>query len=829
MRRPLFWVCLLLSLAACLHFWLTGGFDPGGGAESIPELQKKAVFVGRVCGKETGNPKNSFLIQIDLSFTDQLTAPSQQILFYLKQKNTKKLRCYPEAEDCEGLPEIGSEVLVEGTFEAYESATNPGEFDFEKYCRANGIGGTLTKTLILQKSEKYDRIGENLFRLREFLGERLCAVFPEKEAGVMKTMLLGDRSDLDPELKKLYREGGIVHILSISGLHITLLGMGIYRFLRKLGAPNGAAAVAGGVFLALYGIMTGMSVSACRAIGMFLLRMLSLLLGRTYDLLTALSVLAAGMLCLNPGYLLHSGFWLSFGSLFGVGCILPALEDLAEEPGWLTRSREKKEALGFEMGNDSAGKKSARFYAAVKTGFWSAVCSLGQTAGEGLRGGAAVLLATLPLQLYFYCEIPVYSMAVNLPVLACMGVVVGNGFLAMVTGLRFFGILDTIVLRGFEQLCRGVESIPFHTWNPGAPKIWQIALYYVGLILVLFGALRWKAVQEKRREKGIPEGYCLKKSRRGRVPEKKRKCCWEEWKRFLLKWFILLLPAAVLALPVHRMTGLTFLDVGQGDAVCIRLENGQTWIYDCGSTSRSRVGENVLIPYLKHEGIDRISGVFLSHDDQDHCSGLLELFASAQKGEIRIDRVILPELGKERETDGFAEIMELGQEGCFDVLFVKAGDKIRSGGSSFLVLNPREKTGETAPEVTTDKNAMSLCILAEITRGEEKKRVLLTGDAERTGEKAMLEELEKQGVNFVNVLKCAHHGSKNATSEEFLNCISVQTAVISCGRKNSYGHPHREVLERLEDAGVRVFRTDESGAVSLYIREGGMYAETFGK
>lgn len=809
MRRPLFWVCLLLFLTACLHFWLTGGFDPGGGAKSAPGPQKKAVFAGRVCGKEIGNPKNDFLIQIDFSLSNQLAASSQQVLSYLKQKNTIKLRCYPEAGDCESLPEIGSEVIVEGLFTAYESASNPGEFDFEKYSRANGIGGTLTEAVILQKSRKHSKIGEALFWLREFLGERLCAVFPEKEAGVMKTMLLGDRSDLDPELKKLYREGGIVHILSISGLHITLLGMGIYRLLRKIGAPNGVAAVAGGVFLALYGIMTGMSVSACRAIGMFLLRMLSLLLGRTYDLLTALSVLAAGMLCLNPGYLLHSGFWLSFGSLFGVGCILPVLEDLAEEPEWLTRSREKKEALRWEMENDSLRGKYARFFAAMKTGFWNGVCSLGQAGGDGLRGGSAVLLATLPLQLYFYYEIPTYSMAVNLLVLSCMGLVVISGFLAMITGLRWFGILDTIVLGGFEQLCRGVERLPFHTWNPGAPEIWQIALYYIGLTGALFGALRWKKVRTERREKGIPEGYRLKK-------------------RFLLKWFILLLPAAVLALPVHRMTGLTFLDVGQGDAVCIRLENGQTWIYDCGSTSRSRVGENVLIPYLKHQGIDRINGVFLSHDDRDHRSGLFELFESAKSGDIRIDRVILPELGNAEDTDCFAEIMELGQAGCFDVLFVKAGDKIRSGGSSFLVLNPRKKAGKTAQEGTTDKNAMSLCILAEITRGEKKAGVLLTGDVEGEGEKVLLEELVKQGVNFVNVLKCAHHGSKNATSEEFLNCISVQTAVISCGRKNSYGHPHREVLERLEDAGVRIFRTDESGAVSLHVREGGIYVETFG-
>ncbi len=911
MRRPLFWACLFLVITAAIRFLLTGGFAPGGGAEGPPEWGQEVVLAGKVCGRETGNQKNVFILEIDILKSNQFAAASQQITNYLENIEATKLRC--EMAGAGGaMPEIGSRVSVRGKFSAYEGASNPGEFDFAEYYRANGVGGRLRDTVILEKSAGYSRLGEGLFRLREFLGKRLDRAFPEKEAGVMKTMLLGDRSGLDPELKELYQEGGIIHILSISGLHITLLGMGVYRLLRKLGAPNGASALTGGLFLLFYGVMTGMSVSACRAIGMFLLRMLSLSLGRTYDMLTALGVMGAGMLCLCPAYLLHSGFWLSFGSLFGAGCVLPVLEELAagapaesESRGLLSLIQKAEKGLQLQSGGRRKGR--AKLLRKVGLAFLQKIGGfIGGLAG-GLRGGAAILLATLPLQLRFYFEVPVFSMAVNLLVLPCMGAVVGCGFLAMLLpGFTVFGAVDVLALRGFEGLCALTGGLPFHTWNPGCPALWQMGLYY----LCLAGALL--LLQDRKRraeitERGIPAGYRLAGTKstavfvvgrhtanrrlplkdklsghrgvmkrlsgttmgcgdiseeisgkaptgrenqgwlrgegqessgfqgglRGESPgcsrtqgglrEEKPEFCeirwWEKCAAFAVKWLVVFLPVALFALPVHRTAGILFLDVGQGDGICLRAESGETWLYDCGSSSKKLVGENILIPYLKHEGIRRISGVILSHGDKDHVSGLLELFALSEKEGIRIDRVILPALAENGE-EAFSEILDYESERLFDVIRVKAGDRFGGKALSFAVLNP--EGGERESD-----NASSLCLLARFRERKTSADILLTGDVEGPGEEVLLAELEKLGTGNVDVLKCAHHGSKNATSQAFLEAVDARIAVISCGKDNSYGHPHPELLERLEGDGAALFRTDLSGAVSIEFLNNGCRVRTF--
>ena len=137
----------------------------------------------------------------------------------------------------------------------------------------------------------------------------------------MSTMLLGDDAGLDREIKELYKRNGIVHILSISGLHITLIGMTLYRLLRRMGMPVWPAALAGSGILILYGIMTGLGVSALRAIAMYLIRMLGEVLGRTYDMLTALGVAGAVTLLFNPMYLCHAGFLLSYGAVLGMGVL----------------------------------------------------------------------------------------------------------------------------------------------------------------------------------------------------------------------------------------------------------------------------------------------------------------------------------------------------------------------------------------------------------------------------------------------------------------------------------------------------------------------------
>ncbi len=374
-----------------------------------------------------------------------------------------------EVEGASEIP-LGALVVVEGTFSPFSQARSPGEFDQEAYYRTLKIGGRLKKASLLQMGEEYWHIREGLFGLKLYFRERLVQIFPPREAALMGALLLGEKEGLDGELKDLYRRSGILHILSISSLHITILGMSVYRLLRRLGIPVGPAAAAGSVLLVLYGTMVGFSVSACRAIGMYLIRMLGEVAGRTYDMLTALGVMAAVMVAGNPFYLRSSGFLLSFGSVLGLGVVCPAL--FPERPRKPRGAGNAATGSPVRKSRNTAGSghmgifRKAAAGSSGKPSFWEwvqgavldKIRSLPEKAavalGQSLRASISITLATLPIQLWFYYEVPTYSVFLNLLVIPLVKPLMILGLAAMgVPGLGFLAGVDCLILGGYEFLC----------------------------------------------------------------------------------------------------------------------------------------------------------------------------------------------------------------------------------------------------------------------------------------------------------------------------------------------------------------------------------------
>lgn len=757
MKRPAGTVALGIVIAMLLWSWLSG-LSPG-------MLKKDSLFpdMGGLTGEASpDNGKEGTVEDGDeLTITGRVfqveqrqSYGSSQLWIYLDSITIQEQNASVVEADisyhmiCQTLqtqrPRLGSRVQMTGQFQTFTHATNPGQFDSAQYYRIQGIAGTLKNARLLAASKRYSHIKEGLFGLKEYWKQRLYACFPRKEASILNAMLLGDRTQLDSEIKELYQNNGIVHILSISGLHITLIGMGVYRLLRRAGCPVAAAAPAGGSLLVLYGIMTGMGVSASRAIGMYLIRMLGELLGRTYDMLTSLGIMAVILLAGNPSYLGHSGFLLSFGSICGIGMVMPVLE-----------------------GKRTAGRPALRTGSNIRT----ILLRVGSSIRAAALPGLSVTLFTLPVQLYFYYEIPVYSIFLNLLVLPFMGAVMVVGMIVMlVPGLAFLGKLDVLILGGYEWLCRIFSRLPGHTWNPGAPKLWQIAAYY----LLLAG--------------------CMLLHHKGR----KMRCR------------VILLAGSIGLLGLHfpGQLNITFLDVGQGDCICVRTRE-EVYLFDCGSSSMKNVGEQILFPYLKHQGIGKIDGIFISHPDTDHVSGILELLTAAKEEEITIERLILPDLAQAARQEAFADIFEaagtLTEE--LPISYMGAGTEWDSGRVHFTCLHP------AAGSTLTDANAYSQCFLVKY--GDFS--MLLTGDVEGEGEEELLQVIRQCALNDLSLLKVAHHGSRYSTPEELLACLQPRIAVISCGRNNSYGHPHEELLERLRDAGCLIYQTQSSGAIRIQV------------
>ncbi len=760
MRRPLFWVALCLVVVAALRLWtgacgtrLTGCVSTG----ELPGYETLAV-TGQVYQKDD---ESIYLRSVKLTafhsldFSESGAAALSAVESQQEIPIQEKIIC--ETAQAEKLP-LGSIVTVSGTFVPFSHASNPGEFDAAEYYRTLQIGGRLIDTRLIRADGSRWRVREGLYALKMYFKKRLYRSFPEKEAAVMSALLLGDKSELDTELKSLYKRNGILHILSISSLHITIIGMSIYRLFRRAGVPIWAAACAGSVLLILYGGMTGFGVSACRAIGMYLLRMTAELLGRTYDMLTALGVLAAAMVAVNPYYLQHSGFLLSFTSVLGIGVTYQNLR---------------------LPGRRAFGNKSR----------WRRLTD--SLAGAALAS-LSITLTTLPIQLWFYYEVPVCSVLINLCVLPFMKPLMIIGLLVMlVPGMGVLGGVDCAILRGYELLCRGFDCLPFSVWNPGRPEIWQIVLYYVILLgVVLFC-----------RHQRLESRYRTGEDDRVR-------------RRVTAVLAAAALAVAVLLIGFKPAAGnrAVFLDVGQGDCILVQTASGENYLFDCGS-SRSGVGRYVLLPFLKYSGVHKLDAVVLSHPDSDHINGALELLACAEENSVEIGQLVLPaieETAREAQLQSIIQAAEQSGRRGVPVRYLAAGEGWKCGSADFLCLHPA--AGWPAEE----ENAYSLCIYVQFMEGAS---LLLTGDVEAAGEKALLRELEERRIENLTILKTPHHGSRGATSRELLEQLQPQLAVISCGRNNRYGHPHRELLQRLEDCGCAIYQTKDSGAVSVLIKE----------
>ena len=335
--------------------------------------------------------------------------------------------------------EIGQIHKITGKVNMFSEARNEGNFDSRQYYQSLKIDFAVDEETSVVIGAKQSVWKKALYDLREKIGLVYDACLSERAAGFYRAMVLGDKTGLETSLKELFLVGGISHILAISGLHISIIGRGLYRILRNRGIGFAVAGLCGGGLLLGYCIMVGASVSTVRAVGMMLLFFLAQWMGRSYDMLNSLGGMVLILLWENPFLIENSGFWFSVTALLGVGVV------------------------GKELGTN---------------GLWM---SLGIT------------LTTLPVTALSYFEVPLYSPFVNflvLPLLAPVFLlaVLGGGLGA---GGLWQGLTALVLqpcgwlLAFYEWVCESIATMPASSVICGKPKVWQVVLYYV----ILFGGI----------------------------------------------------------------------------------------------------------------------------------------------------------------------------------------------------------------------------------------------------------------------------------------------------------------------------------------------------
>lgn len=771
MRRPLCLVCVAFVVAVYISLQIV----PLSESANV-EDGSRVIYTGEVYHKEyrydnlllylrnvnqvssTNISNNDFIIE-DITAETAGTKASLAGDVRLASIATKEsqqdigILCYVE----EGKePRLGSYVLVSGESALFSTPRNPGGFDQEMYYRIQNIAFSMKKAEILAEGNTYSKYHEGLYRLRRRMERVFEQTMSEKDASIMKAMILGNKAELDKESKQLYQRSGISHILAISGLHISLIGMGLYRLLRKMRMPAVLSAVLAVAVMVMYGDMVGSSASAFRAIFMFALKMGAEVLHRTYDMLTALAMAAVGILLEQPLYIYHAGFLLSFGAIVGIGCMLDVLKT------------DTKQML--------VNKKIQKRREYIKN-----LCLNNIT--ESLLGSGSIFLIHFPIMLSVYYEFPIYSFLLNLVIIPAMSLVMGLGLGCIMAGSLGIGVFGAgiaqilawgchILLSLFEILCEGVLELPGASWIVGEPPVWRVVVFYSVALLLFF-----------------VHKYC-------RYASKGKLCL-----PFVIKMIWILVAVGILTQKTYSGLSITMLDVGQGDGIWLETDTGHHYLIDGGSTSEDKLCEYTLEPFLKQTGTAVIDAVFLTHLDKDHTSGVLELLESESGIEIR--KVVIAKAAMRDET--YEELVMLCREQGVSLQYAEAGDMLYDGGLNLEVLHP------SADYVTDSRNAYSLVMKLEY--GDF--HALFTGDVEADGENFVAEALPEDWE--CHLYKVAHHGSRNSNSLELLEKIQPKLAIISCEEDNSYGHPHEETLERLAEVGSKVMVTKDCGAIIVEV------------
>lgn len=599
------------------------------------------------------------------------------------------------------------------------STANPHGFDFESWA----LGENIRATGSVKSNPGNKKLAEFIWRpsyvveyAREHIKQRIERVLVDKPySGIIQALVMGDDNQIGLDDWQVFLRTGTSHLMSISGLHITMLAGLMFvlvsfcwRRIPKLvmRLPTRKAATIAGVFAALlYTLIAGFSVPSQRTFYMLLVLAVALWSGRQLVISQVLALALCFVVLLDPWAVNAPGFWLSFGA---VAILAYALSARVGEPHWL------KAALQTQ---------------------W------------------AVTIGMLPLLLVMFGQTSIVSPIANAFAIPIISFIVTplallGSFLPIDAALH----LSYQVLSICMQMLKWVNQMPIVTWQQHAPPAWTLLPAIIGVAWLL-----------------LPRGWPM-------------------------RWLGLvgLLPI-FLIVPVRPATGdmkVTVLDIGQGLAVVVQTA-AHTLLYDTGPkyNAQSDAGSRIVMPYLQGEGVKKLDGLVVSHNDIDHSGGMQSVLATMPTSWLANSfepEFIIPT--STRRIPCFA-----GQSWVWDKV-------------QFEMLYPvYDSYGDAALK---DNNRS--CVLKVSSQSGS---ILLTGDIEKESERYLLETSTEKLKS--DVMTVPHHGSKTSSTQAFIEAVKPSVSTFTVGYLNRFGHPKLPVVERYQEAGSLWYRSDYDGAVTI--------------
>lgn len=759
-RTSIHWFSSLLAISIFLLGFGYGSWD--GRQTSILSriLPTEGQFSGWAVGQIDSSPvvdgdRLRFILNIhDVKIEDRTYSLHERVWVTIRLNSPEEKRRSEELTR-------GDKIMTFLTFQRPEPPRNPGAFHFPRYLNQLHIVWTAKEEGLsrfsIQKHGSY--LGwKGIETVRSALEERIESLFTPEIAGVIKGMLIGEMEDIPPELTEEYRELGLIHVLAISGFHVMVVIGGIFSLLHLFRFTRERTIDFLFLFIPLYVLITGASPSILRAGMMGFLYLLAKRLHQHYSGVKAISITFLVMTLIDPRQVLGLGFQLSFlVSLFLLLFTQPLSYKLKsffpKLPDWLSLS--------------------------------IAVLLLAQ-------------ISSFPFLLQTSYEVSILPLFANFFVVPLFSILIPWGYLTLLLSLFFptLALYTAIPLEGvfhfLHQIFRLLSGHSSLFFSFPMPPLWGWICYLFFLFLFLSSLTK------------------------GKEPMEEKSIIVREWPLFL-SFFLLLLffLLPVIERSLNQEVRITFIDVGQGDAILIQ-GGGENLLIDGGGAPfepaeewRQRVkpfevGRDLLVPTLRALGVTKLDWVVVTHGDLDHIGGLDEVLSSIPVKRL-LGNGLKPTTAMERS------LWQKAEEERIPAYRAVSGKQFSLGNKGMItILGPNPKTGLSSG----DNNGSVLLLLHAYG-----KKVLFTGDLEAEGERELI---SRYSLLKVDLLKVGHHGSKNATSAPFLEVTDPKVAVISVGKKNRYGHPAQEVLDRLKDRGIKVFRTDQSGAVTVTITPEGV-------
>jgi competence protein ComEC len=660
----------------------------------------------------------------------------------------------------------GDVLNVTGKLETPEPFDN---FDYRAYLARQGIYSVVyyPKVEVLGRGEGVKPL-QWIYSLRERLAASLARALPEPQGSLAQGILLGLRGNIPDSLNDAFSRTGTAHILAISGLNISIviamfLSLGVLFFGRQRSLYIWLALA----FTWLYTLLAGMNPPVIRAAIMGSLFLIAVYLGRQGSAIIALAFSAAVMVGIQPQLLWSVSFQLSFLAMAGLILLYPHVQAWGRKGvALLFKNRER-------------------------------IVPTASTITDGFAASLAAIVAVAPLIAYNFGIVSLIGLPATFFSLPALPFIIVTSALVAFVGLlaslaaQILGWLAWLFLSYLVVLVRGFDALPHASLEVAAVSSWHVLGYYAILagVIALISRRNQLAAFSSKMAWGIKKvAQGIPKPRLGFSPK---------WLILPLLIVAILVWSAALTQPDGKLH-VSFLDVGQGDAILIQTPNGQDILIDGGPDSQKiNLELSEKLPFW-----DRTIDLVVSTQPQaDHVTGLVEVL---QRYEVK--QVLEP--GVSYNSSVYQEWLRLIEDRGIECNIARAWQEIDLGnGIKLEVLNPPESLWEgTSDDV--DNNGVVLRL------SWDKISFLFTADIRGDTE---LELIGERANLRSTVLKVAHHGSETSTCLQFLVTVDPEVAVISVGANNTFGHPDQEVTDRLTGrlGEGSVYRTDENGTTEF--------------